>query len=308
MLSKLGNKSNAVVFDLIPANKTEICVESDLNVCQEEEVTTSEMITFASDRFIDLGETVAKDNLTKSKFLDFLDECDETVVGEIEERTRGQNSNPLWARARKGRITASNFHDVKCRKASTPSDKIVSKLIGDLESPNPNIPALKWGRKKEAIARKQYVAMKKLKSKESVKVEERGLYISKDQCYLGASPDGIVCHKSEPCLVEIKCPYKWRNNRVSDACKDPNFYCSIDENQNVQLKTNSRQYTQVQGQMGVCDVHKCDFVVYTMKDMKIITVHFDIEFWNNLLLKLQKFYMNEMLPKFISQYYSPTSE
>ena len=124
--------------------------------------------------------------------------------------------------------------------------KIVSKLMGDLESPNPNIAAWKWGRKKETIARKQYVAMKKLKSKESVKVEERGIYI-----YLCASPDGIVC-KSEPCLVEMNCPYKWQNNRVSDACKDPNIYCSIDENQNVQLKTNNRQFSQVQN---LCVAH-----------------------------------------------------
>jgi hypothetical protein len=53
---------------------------SDLNVTNYEEVSTSEIIT-------------------------------------LEIRTRGQHENPLWYKVRKGRITASIFHDVLTRKS-----------------------------------------------------------------------------------------------------------------------------------------------------------------------------------------------
>jgi hypothetical protein len=37
----------------------------------------------------------------------------------MEIRTRGQPENPLWYKVRKGRITASIFHDVLTRKSNT---------------------------------------------------------------------------------------------------------------------------------------------------------------------------------------------
>jgi hypothetical protein len=65
-------------------------------------------------------------------------------------------------------------------------------------------PAVQWGRKREPIARKKYVAYKKLKRNESVKVRECGLFLCAS---LGASPDGSVTSKSDTCrpwVLEIK--------------------------------------------------------------------------------------------------------
>jgi hypothetical protein len=75
---------------------------------------------------------------------------------------------------------------------------------------------------------------------------------------------GNIDDKTEH-LLEIKCPYKWRNSTVEEACKSSYFYCYLDKNNSVTLKRNSRYFTQVQGQMAVCKYSKCEFVVYTLK-------------------------------------------
>jgi hypothetical protein len=49
----------------------------------------------------------------------------------MEIRTRGQHENPLWYKVRKGRITASIFHDVLTRKSNTPPQKLVERIVGN---------------------------------------------------------------------------------------------------------------------------------------------------------------------------------
>ncbi|KAG8174147.1 hypothetical protein JTE90_020375 [Oedothorax gibbosus] len=56
-----------------------------------------------------------------------------------------------------------------------------------------------------------------------------GLYVSLDKPYLGASPDGCAnCLCCPPAVLEIKCPYSIRNNRIGDSCGKSNFF--LDEN------------------------------------------------------------------------------
>jgi hypothetical protein len=42
--------------------------------------------------------------------------------------------------------------------------------------------------------------------------------------------------------------------------------------------------------MAICQVQKCELVVYTTKDMKIIAISYDSSFWEDLLHKLNFFY------------------
>jgi len=42
--------------------------------------------------------------------------------------------------------------------------------------------------------------------------------------------------------------------------------------------------------MAVCKYSKCEFVVYTLKDMKVIEIKFDHSFWEVLYAKLKTFY------------------
>jgi hypothetical protein len=68
---------------------------------------------------------------------------------------------------------------------------------------------------------------------------ECGLFLCEKSGYLGASPDGIVTSKIDTCrpwVLEIKCPYKWRFKTIRDACRDRNFFCEIDSENEIQLK------------------------------------------------------------------------
>ena len=84
---------------------------------------------------------------------------------------------------------------------------------------------------------------------------------------IGTSPDGKVQTQTnpDPYLVEIK----WRNYTIMEACKAKDFCCYLDSNK-VQLKQNHRYYTQIQGQMGVCQYKLCHLVLYTLQDLTVI--------------------------------------
>jgi len=48
--------------------------------------------------------------------------------------------------------------------------------------------------------------------------------------------------------------------------------------------------------MGVTGVHKCDFIIYTLKDMIVTTIEFDAGVWKLLLPKLTHFYKSNSIP------------
>ncbi|WAR12336.1 hypothetical protein MAR_026516, partial [Mya arenaria] len=300
LADRLGNKTNAVLFDLISPTENDVPVESDLNIAEEVTVETSDFITYKSDKYIDLSKTINENQISASDFLETLSVCGGDVVEEIEMRTIGQHENPLWVQARKGRITASIFHDVLHRKKSIQPNKLVDKiLLKSNEIDCSNIPALKWDRKMEVVAKKQFKALNKLKHKQTVNIIEQGLYLHQQYSFFGASPDGLVLQNDDKYLVEVKCPYKWRYKTVTEACKDSDFCCTIDEQGAIALKPNHRYYTQIQGQMGISGIQKSELLVYTTKDLKHLTISFNPEFWNNLLEQFKEFYGNHVLPSLV---------
>ena len=50
-------------------------------------------------------------------------------------------------------------------------------------------------------------------------------------------------------------------NSFRDACKDRDFFCEIDDDNEIRLKRLHKYYAQVQGQMAICRAIKCDFVI-----------------------------------------------
>lgn len=83
--------------------------------------------------------------------------------------------------------------------------------------------------------------------------------------YFGASPDGKVLDKSVSetfGLIEIKCPYKYRNATPDEASRNQDF-CLEKHNNILQLKRNHAYYQQVQCQLVICGQTWCDFIVYT---------------------------------------------
>jgi hypothetical protein len=158
---RLGN-TNSAIFDILPdsfgkpSDKTEdVC--SDFNVTNYEEVSTSEIITFESNSFLSMQEIIKSGNID--------DLCPSSVVNELEIRTRGQHENPLWYKVRKGRITASIFHDVFTRKSNTPPQKLVERIVGNSESACVDTKTLQWGRKTNSQKKVQGLQKIKLQTK-----------------------------------------------------------------------------------------------------------------------------------------------
>ena len=72
-------------------------------------------------------------------------------------------------------------------------------------------------------------------------------------------------------LLEIEDLYTWRNHTIEEACKDPNF-CLHMVNGKPKPKGNDKSgyYDQVQGQLAVTGLPRCDFVVHLSESHNIM--------------------------------------
>lgn len=70
-------------------------------------------------------------------------------------------------------------------------------------------------------------------------MEACGLFIHPQRPWLAASPDGLVRDGPDRWLLEVKCPYKHRSNRVEDACKDKRFCLEAEPQQPAGVRSSS---------------------------------------------------------------------
>ena len=56
-------------------------------------------------------------------------------------------------------------------------------------------------------------------------------------------------------LIEIKCPYKYRNLTPEDACLNGDFCSTLSTSKQIQLKRNHPYYSQIQGQLAMAEFH-----------------------------------------------------
>nr|XP_033932852.1 uncharacterized protein LOC117440735 [Pseudochaenichthys georgianus] len=226
---------------------------------------------------------------------------------EVEVLTRGQSNNPAWFAWRRNRITASIAHSIAhCGfvngKSQAPPRSYLAAVTGEARSVRTR--AMSWGVQMEAEAVHSYQAVKTAALGRSVSVLACGLFLDAQRPWLGASPDGIVTDSrtgQRLLCLEVKCPYKHKDRRVEDACRDdPSFCLKIqDEDGEVPvyvLKSSHRYFTQVQFQMAVTGLHQADFVVFTLKETAVVPVTFDPELWEETLSKLETFYRDAVLP------------
>ena len=69
--------------------------------------------------------------------------------------------------------------------------------------------------------------------------------------WLSTSPDRKVLDSVfGPGIVEIKCPYTFRNLKPEEACRDPKFFCCLVDGKPT-LKKDHNYYFQIQGPLGV---------------------------------------------------------
>jgi hypothetical protein len=145
-----------------------------------------------------------------------------TLVPDIEVKTRGQSTSPLWFEMRYCRITASAFNACACagRALATPIplQEEESSLEGDfildmedLDDAEHYAVAKLFGAKKvkQNAAMKHGLAMEEpalrcLSSKLKVAITSCGTFLSKTHPFISASPDGL----SKDFIVEVKSPTK----------------------------------------------------------------------------------------------------
>ncbi|XP_067850963.1 uncharacterized protein [Heptranchias perlo] len=215
-----------------------------------------------------------------------LEEITEQMAAEIEKETRGQRENPVWFERRKNRITASIAHRIsRCKFVNGKSTEIPQSYLKSIVGLGCNFPtpAMQWGIQHEPIAIKKYQKLKSEDTGRQISVRPCGLFIDPTRTWLAASPDGVVVDKETRAtlgLVEVKCPYKHRNHTIAQACNDRNF-CLQRNNGEFQLKKNHAYFTQIQCQLAVLGLNKADLVVYTDREVAVIPVESDGEFWKD---------------------------
>lgn len=203
---------------------------------------------------------------------------------------------------RKNRLTASRFGEVLNRK-SLPSQAFVRNLF--FQRNISNVSSVAYGSSKEGTARKMYSRKMKRRLQHDVTVYNSGLLIDPNCPYLGATPDGKVIDKSTYNhfgLLEIKCPYSFRNQTPAEAAENSKC-CLEDVAGQLQLKRSHNYYLQVTGQMALAGVNWCDFVFYTNKGLFVERILFNKKLWNkDMFPKLTEFYVNYAI-----NYFNPSS-
>ena len=91
-----------------------------------------------------------------------------------------------------GRITASEVYDVLHRDINNPSTSLIESICKESTVSNTNIPALKWGIDNEKYAITQYTEFQRKQGHQNFKVSNCGLFLYRENSFLGASPGGTM--------------------------------------------------------------------------------------------------------------------
>lgn len=206
-----------------------------------------------------------------------------------------QASSEIWKNARKHRLTASSFAQV-AKRVKEWNYAAVKNVCNETKPDISHVRAVQYGVKNEQLAATKYI--KYVRSiGHSVYVEHCGIVVAPSVCWLGVSPDRKIYDESAKDkygLMEIKCPYSYREKTPTEALNDKTFYVEL-LNGVPKLKRIHPYYLQIQGQMGVTGASWCDFVVYFQKGLIVERVQFDELLWQEVLEKLTNFYFKTLI-------------
>ena len=243
---------------------------------------------------------------SKVEFVDnMLANMTDEYIAEIEIITRGQSDNEAWFNFRKGVITASKAHDVltKIEKVRNKKGGVISmwslnQNISGLKFVNPDLHALKYGRTMEVEAINCFSNI--MKEHTNFTVSNCGLYLHSELPYVGGSPDGIVnCDCCGRACLEIKCPFSI--NYTSPTNPDIKLpYLVKNENDKLTINKRHRYFTQCQVQMGVTNLKKSYFLVWSPHGHVLDCISFDAELWDCMKKKFYEYYNDYYLKSIFS--------
>ena len=152
-----------------------------------------------------------------------------------------------------------------------------------------NVPAIRHGQTYEGAA------LEKFTETTGKRVLKSGFCIDPQYPFLGASPDAFVV--GEDAVVEVKCPYKARNSKISAESLELFDFLEKMDDGTIRLNRKDNYYYQIVGQMKLSRKSYGYFVVYTFKDLHYEKITLDDDFFmNSMLPKLQEFYNKHYCP------------
>ena len=161
-------------------------------------------------------ETVCQDVFRKLKVTseesDYLEEC-----------TKLQAQSSLWHHHRTGQITSSIFKKVTRASPINPPSSLVKIILSESSLDSSKVPSLNWGITHEDAAREAYIDLVQ-QDHDNFECFHSGFRVNTQFHHLGASLDGIIsCDCCGKGLIEIKCPYKYRDVHAHDVLHDSSF-------------------------------------------------------------------------------------
>ena len=222
----------------------------------------------------------------------------------IRTETTQQSETQLWYKERQWRVTDSYFGEVCKMRKSTSPNRLANTIASQCQKPFVPVPCL-WGKENEPVAIARYIQHMKMCNKD-VTVAQTGLMINTDFPYLGATPDSLIKDISSPDpdgILEIKCPFKYRDVSPTEAAQNKDFYCELNDG-TLTLKRRHNYYYQVQGQMAVASRKWCDFVVYSNNEVSVERIAFDEKFWMSMTPTLKDFYIRGLVPILVKRIHS----
>lgn len=229
-------------------------------------------------------------------------EITDEEIHNLGKATQLQSKCRLWSIHRAGRITASNFKSAVRTNHNKPSVSLVKKLCYPQEHSFTSN-ATKWGCEHEANAVEEFFDWFSLEH-EDPRLSSCGFMINKNYPFLGASPDGVIycsCHGKY--LLEVKCPYRCCNKGLWEAVNDPSFF--LKDNEGVlSLDKSHSYYYQVQCQLGVGEVEKSFFVVWSPDTLHIEEIKIDLPFFEANMATANELIEKAVLPEIIGCWFT----
>lgn len=246
------------------------------------------------------GENCAKPDLDseelsrqKHAFLLNLKKSDDEIMA-IERRTVLQRDCSEWLELRRHLITASNFGLIIKRQKNFSA--VVKSLL--YKSNLSHIPSIKHGIEHEPIAIQQ------LEIQENVKIEPCGLFIDRNDPFLGATPDGTI---GSDTIVEIKCPISSFRLGLEQAIKSRKILFWKNTPHGTLINKRSNWYFQIQGQLHITNRKKCLFGVWSGENCPVDVEYIerDDAFWEKEMYpKLHSFYHQHSIPELLDPRHS----
>lgn len=212
----------------------------------------------------------------KKEFISNLLKLDKNKIKQIAEDTTGQSENIKWSLYKQYRITSSNFHKVlKCINRNKFPPSLFKTLLGNYNLNS--IRAIQWGKNHEQVALREF------KNKFKIDISLTGIWLHKSGV-IGASPDGLATINDKKFCVEIKCPFKYRNQDLKQCLtENTDYIVKYDSNiQNYILNTNHEYFNQIQGQICLTESEGCILIIWTTKSIVAIEIEKNVNWATNI--------------------------